>query len=117
LDAVDIIQADVCRVGGITEWVRIANLAAAYHRPIAPHYLAEISVAVLCGVDNGLMLEWVRGGSFSEMGILQESLHLQQGMAFPFNEPGHGIKFDFNKLSFYEVTSEQLQSLNLLSAK
>jgi L-alanine-DL-glutamate epimerase-like enolase superfamily enzyme len=117
LSAMDIVQADVCRVGGITEWIRIANLAAAYHRPIAPHYLAEISVAVLCGIDNGLILEWVRGGSFSEMGVLQNPIRMKRGVAFPFEEPGHGIKFDFNKLSPYEVNSEQLQRLAMRSAK
>jgi L-alanine-DL-glutamate epimerase-like enolase superfamily enzyme len=117
LDAMDIVQADVCRVGGISEWVRIANLAAAYHRPIAPHYLAEISVAALCGIDNGLILEWVRGGSFSEMGVLQEPMRVQQGVAFPFEAPGHGIKFDFDRLSAYEFTSAQLQRLDLRSAK
>lgn len=56
-DVVDIVQADVCRVGGITEWIRVANLSAAYHKPVAPHYMAELSVSVLCGVDNGVILE------------------------------------------------------------
>ena len=115
--AVDVVQADVARVGGITEWLRVAHLAAAYHRPVAPHYLAEISVAVLCAVDNAAVLEWVRGGSFSEMGVLEEPMRLESGTAFPFDRPGHGIRFDFAKLAPYEVTAEQLRRENLASAK
>src|SRR6185295_10692016 len=92
-EAVDIVQADVCRVGGITEWISIAHLSATFHRPVAPHYLAEISASVLCGVENGLMLEWVHGGSFTEMGVLHNRIRLKQGYVVPFDEPGHGIKF------------------------
>ena len=116
-EAVDIVQPDVCRVGGITEWIRIAHLAAAFHRPVAPHYLPEISVSVLCGIDNGLILESVRGGSFSEMGILQNPLRIEHGYALPFDAPGHGIIFDFARLSAFEVSSESLRTQDLTSAK
>jgi L-alanine-DL-glutamate epimerase-like enolase superfamily enzyme len=116
-DAVDIVQADVCRVGGITEWMSIAHLSAAFHRPVAPHYLPEISASVLCGVENGLMLEWVRGGSFTELGVLYNPIRLKQGTVLPFDDPGHGIKFDFDKLSAYEVSSERLRRQDLTSAK
>src|SRR3546814_17547737 len=37
--AVDIVQADVAFVGGITEWLKVANLAGSFGKPIAPHYL------------------------------------------------------------------------------
>ena len=116
-DAVDIVQADICRVGGLTPFVQIAQLAHAFHRKVAPHFLAEISVTGLCGIPNGLILEWVLGGSLSEMGVLEEPLRLENGVAYPFDRPGHGIRFDFARLAPYRSDAEQLRKLDLRSAK
>lgn len=35
--AVEIVQADVTKLSGIDEWLRVASLAAAYHVPVIPH--------------------------------------------------------------------------------
>src|SRR5262249_57272846 len=35
--AVDIVQADIGRVGGVTEWMKISHIAAAFNLPVAPH--------------------------------------------------------------------------------
>ncbi|MGX9182187.1 mandelate racemase/muconate lactonizing enzyme family protein [Mesorhizobium sp. BHbdii] len=116
-NAVDIVQADVCRVGGISEWMKIANLAASFHRTMAPHYVSELSVAVMCAIDNADILECVHGGSFSEMGVLQTELRLENGVAFPFDTPGHGVVFDHEKLEPFAVEPPELQKRNLQSAK
>jgi L-alanine-DL-glutamate epimerase-like enolase superfamily enzyme len=34
---VDIVQPDVTRVGGITEWMKIAHFASAHGLKVAPH--------------------------------------------------------------------------------
>jgi L-alanine-DL-glutamate epimerase-like enolase superfamily enzyme len=116
-DAVDIVQADVCRVGGFSEWLKIAQLASAYHRGMAPHYLAELSLAALCGIDNGIVLECVRGGSFSEMDLLETPLQLRNGVASPYTAPGHGIRFIPERLALFEVAPAKLHERNLESAK
>jgi L-alanine-DL-glutamate epimerase-like enolase superfamily enzyme len=115
--AVDFVQADVARVGGITEWMKIAHLSSAFHRPMAPHYLSEISVGLMCAIDNGAVLECVRGGSFSEMGVLHEPLRIENGIAYPFTSPGHGIRFNHDALAPFEVTQAQLRERSLKSAK
>ena len=116
-NAVDIVQADVGRVGGITEWLKIAHLADAYFRPVAPHYLLELSVSLLCAVPNGLILENVKGGSLTEMGVLQEPIMIKNGVARPPQLPGHGIVFDQAKLAPYRVDGNTLRKLNLQSSK
>jgi L-alanine-DL-glutamate epimerase-like enolase superfamily enzyme len=35
--AVHFVQADAVRLGGITEWWQVADLALAHHLPVAPH--------------------------------------------------------------------------------
>jgi L-alanine-DL-glutamate epimerase-like enolase superfamily enzyme len=37
--AVDVVQADVPRVGGFTEWLKIAKLAESFNLPVAPHFM------------------------------------------------------------------------------
>jgi L-alanine-DL-glutamate epimerase-like enolase superfamily enzyme len=36
---VDVVQADVPRVGGFTEWLKIAKLAESFNLPVAPHFM------------------------------------------------------------------------------
>ncbi|WJH33545.1 mandelate racemase/muconate lactonizing enzyme family protein [Paenibacillus sp. CC-CFT747] len=60
-DAIDIVQADIAFVGGITEWLKIAHLSQTFGKVIAPHYMMELSVHLLCGVPNSYMLENVVG--------------------------------------------------------
>jgi L-alanine-DL-glutamate epimerase-like enolase superfamily enzyme len=115
--AVDVLQPDVARVGGFTGLVRIAALGAAHHLPVAPHYLAELSIAALCGIPNGSVLEWVRGGTLGELGVLETPLRLEDGVAYPFDVPGHGLVLDRDALAPYEVDPERLRALDTRAAK
>ena len=68
--AVDIVQADIIRVGGFTEWLKIATLAESFNLPVAPHFMMDLSIHALCAVPNGLILEDLRGGSLTDLGVL-----------------------------------------------
>jgi L-alanine-DL-glutamate epimerase-like enolase superfamily enzyme len=115
--AVDIVQPDLCRVGGFTGFMRIAQLAAAHHLPVAPHYVAEITLPALCAIPNGLVLEWVRGGTLGELGVLAEPMRLEQGVAHASAAPGHGVVLDRDALAPYEVDVESLRLLDTRAAK
>ncbi|MDD9268216.1 mandelate racemase/muconate lactonizing enzyme family protein [Paenibacillus sp. GCM10023248] len=108
-DAIDIVQADVAFVGGITEWVKIAHLSQAYGKVIAPHYMMELSVHLLCGVTNGYMLENVVGGSFTELGVLETPITVKNGLGVPSDRPGHGIVFDQSALDAYKLDPEAVR--------
>lgn len=60
--AIDIIQPDPCKCGGITETRRIADLALAYDRHFAPHISSTAidsaaCVHLLCAAPNALIYE------------------------------------------------------------
>src|SRR6185369_16194467 len=57
--AVDVVQPDVTRVGGLTEWLKIAALAEAHHRPVAPHLMPEVGVHLACGLNHVTVVEWM----------------------------------------------------------
>lgn len=104
-DAVDFIQADVAFVGGITEWMKIANLAAAFGKRVAPHYMTELSLHLLCGVQNAGMLEVVCGGGLTELGLLEEPIEVRGGVGIPPERPGHGIVFSREALEAHDLAA------------
>lgn len=103
-EAVDIVQADVAFVGGITEWLKVAHLADTFGKPVAPHFLMELSLQLLCGVPNGLMLENVIGGSLTELGLLAEPIRVEGAIGTPPDRPGHGIVLDMDAIRAHRLT-------------
>ncbi|GAA1698065.1 mandelate racemase/muconate lactonizing enzyme family protein [Streptomyces yatensis] len=92
--AVDIVQADVARVGGFTEWLKIAHLASSFNLQMAPHYMSELSVHLLCAIENAYILEDIEGGTLFELGLATEPVQIVDGRATPSGRPGHGVVFD-----------------------
>jgi L-alanine-DL-glutamate epimerase-like enolase superfamily enzyme len=93
--AVDIIQPDVCRVKGITEWIKIAEYAENYGLPIAPHFIMDLHVHLTCAFSNGLTVEhmpWLTH-------LFKIPLAIEDGYALASEREGNGIEFkeDFLK--------------------
>lgn len=109
-DAIDIVQADVAFVGGITEWVKIAHMAEAFGRLVAPHFMMELSLHLLCGVPNSHMLENVVGGTLTELGLLEVPITVENGVGIPSDLPGHGIVFDKEALKSYVLNSSTIRN-------
>ncbi|MEV6899630.1 mandelate racemase/muconate lactonizing enzyme family protein [Amycolatopsis sp. NPDC051372] len=92
--AIDVVQADAIRLGGITEWIKVAHLAEAANTVVAPHFLLELSGSLACAVPNALYVEDVRGGSLTELGALAEPHPVIDGAWQPSDRPGHGLMLD-----------------------
>jgi L-alanine-DL-glutamate epimerase-like enolase superfamily enzyme len=56
--AVDCLQADVSRCGGITEWMRVAAIAASHGLEISGHCAPHLHAAAAAAVPNLRHLEW-----------------------------------------------------------
>lgn len=56
--AVDVLQADVSRCGGVTEWLRVAAVAAAHGVEISGHCAQSLHAHVACAVPNVRHLEY-----------------------------------------------------------
>ncbi|HLH73709.1 MAG TPA: mandelate racemase/muconate lactonizing enzyme family protein [Chloroflexota bacterium] len=57
-EAAQILQPDAVVLGGITEWLKVAHLAAAHDFPIAPHWNANVHAHLVAAVPNGLTVEY-----------------------------------------------------------
>lgn len=101
--AADVLQPDIVRVGGYTEARRIADLASAHGRRVAPHYLPELSTHLVCGLANGWLVEEVLGGSLRELGMSSVGFIADGVATAPAAGVGHGISFDEVALASCEV--------------
>lgn len=52
-------MVDLLRVGGITQWMKMAHMAEAYNLPVVSHLAPEMLVHALAAVPNGLTLEYM----------------------------------------------------------
>jgi L-alanine-DL-glutamate epimerase-like enolase superfamily enzyme len=55
----DIVQPDVGRVGGITEWMKVAHLAHSFNLPVAPHAYQLIHLPMACATPNLRIVEYL----------------------------------------------------------
>jgi len=95
--ALHFVQADVIRCGGITEWLKIAQLAECAGLPMAPHFVAELHVHLLCAIPNAHILEYLPWFD----ALVEEPLQSSHGYFAPSERPGHGIRFNREKLKPY----------------
>ncbi|MDH2905123.1 MAG: mandelate racemase/muconate lactonizing enzyme family protein [Methanomassiliicoccales archaeon] len=99
----DVSQIDVIRAGGVTEWMRLAGLAASMNIQVAPHFCEEIAIHTLCASDSALFLEHLPGSNLRDSGLLKKQFSISRGIAFPPGDPGHGVLFDWEKMEKFRV--------------
>src|SRR5207244_3078467 len=97
--ALDVLQPDVARIGGISNAIAVCHLAAAANLPVAPHVSPELSVTVACAVSNSVFVEYIP----QMEPILKRPIARHTGFAIPFDRPEHGIEFDPEALERYAV--------------
>ncbi|NEU31448.1 mandelate racemase/muconate lactonizing enzyme family protein [bacterium LRH843] len=97
--AADIIQIDIQRVGGITEWIRVANMADAWGLKVTPHLFWEISNQLTCAVPNAVYIEYMDwlDEFFEELPLIKD------GFVYTWNKPGHGLVFREDIIKKYKV--------------
>ncbi len=96
--AADIVMLDVGWCGGLTEARKIAALAEAYQRPVAPHdcngpVVWVASVHLMTHIPNALIMEVVRAYySTWYKDVLTELPPVRDGYIHPLTGPGLGTK-------------------------
>jgi L-alanine-DL-glutamate epimerase-like enolase superfamily enzyme len=57
--SVDIVMIDLVRVGGITQWLKVAGMAEAFNLPVVSHLIPEVHVHLIGAIPNGLTVEYM----------------------------------------------------------
>jgi L-alanine-DL-glutamate epimerase-like enolase superfamily enzyme len=95
--AVDLIQVDVCRVGGITPWLEVAALANAFNIRVCPHCgdLMQVHQHLVKVIPNHWLLEVI---PLWEQGPFVHQIRLEDGKCLTPTEPGAST--DFTRQAF-----------------
>ncbi len=98
--AVDIIQPDLQKTGGLSEGRKIANLAQTYYVPVAPHCVVSpigtMATAHVCAsIPNFLVCEW-HWINFPDLwkNWVKEGEIIQRGYVTVTDKPGIGVEMN-----------------------
>ncbi len=97
--SVDIVMIDLVRVGGITQWLKVAGMAEAFNLPVVSHLIPEVHVHLIGAIPNGLTVEYMPWLTR----LFEEVPRPVKGeLAMP-TAPGLGLKFDQAALQCFGV--------------
>jgi L-alanine-DL-glutamate epimerase-like enolase superfamily enzyme len=97
--SVDIAMIDLLRVGGVTQWMKVAGMAEAFNLPVVSHLIPEIHVHLVAAIPNGLTVEYMPW----TLQLFEETPALEDGMLVVPPRPGLGLAFDRKAIERYEV--------------
>jgi L-alanine-DL-glutamate epimerase-like enolase superfamily enzyme len=97
--SVDIVMIDLVRVGGITQWMKVAGMAEAFDLPVVSHLVPEIHVHLIAAIPNGLTVEYMPW----TIGLFEETPAIEQGQIVVPRKPGLGLAFDQAALKRFQV--------------
>jgi L-alanine-DL-glutamate epimerase-like enolase superfamily enzyme len=97
--SVDIVMIDLLRVGGITQWMKVAGMAEAFNLPVVSHLIPEIHLHLVAAIPHGLTVEYMPW----TLRLFEETPALDHGQLVVPQKPGLGLKFDAATLKRYQV--------------
>ena len=97
--SVDIVMVDICRAGGVTQWMKIAGMAEAFNLPIVSHVMPEILLHLVAACPNGLTVEYMPW----MLALYEETPAIEDGLLMLPDKPGLGLTFDEKAIAAFKV--------------
>jgi L-alanine-DL-glutamate epimerase-like enolase superfamily enzyme len=97
--SIDIVMIDLVRVGGITQWMKVAGMAEAFNVPVVSHLIPEMHVHLIAAIPHGLTVEYMPW----TLRLFEETPAIEDGNIVVPQKPGLGLKFDAATLKKYQV--------------
>ena len=101
--AADILQPDLMRCGGPTEFLRVLTLAERARLPVVSHLFAEISAHLLCTTRRRLLAEHLPSWSSH---LFSVGPVVEHGEIVLNDRPGLGVEFSSDTISRYAIDTE-----------
>jgi L-alanine-DL-glutamate epimerase-like enolase superfamily enzyme len=91
--AVDVMQADATRCGGVTGFMAAAAVAESFGLQISSHCAPSLHSALCCAARNGVHLEWFHDHVRIEQSLFEGAAAVHDGQVFPDrSRPGLGLE-------------------------
>jgi L-alanine-DL-glutamate epimerase-like enolase superfamily enzyme len=100
--AVDVLQPDVPRVGGITPYLRVVTLADHADLQVAPHFVMEIHVHLAAAYPRDSWVEHIEWVS----PLFEERLEISGGRMHVPDRPGLGLTLNEESAAWRLATIE-----------
>lgn len=103
--AADILQPDAGVLGGVGEWMRVAQAAATFDIPVAPHWHADIHVHLVAAVPNALTVEYflLDEDIYNFERLLLDRLQPKDGLIPLRDAPGVGLAVDWAAVERFRI--------------
>ena len=98
--SIDIVMIDLLRVGGITQWRKVAGMAEAFNIPVVSHLIPEIHIQLMAAIPNGLTVEYMPW----TLRLFEETPAIEDGELVVPDKPGLGLKFSQDTIKQYQVS-------------
>ena len=97
--SIDIVMIDLLRVGGITQFKKVAGMAEAFNLPVVSHLVPEIQVHTMTAIPNGLTVEYMPWS----LRLFEETPAIEDGELVVPDKPGLGLVFDQDTIKQFQV--------------
>ena len=104
--AVDVLQADVTRCGGITNMLRVDGLCKARNLPFSAHCAPAVSAHVCCAMETARHIEYFFDHYRIESMLFTGAAKPDGGRLTPDRDrPGHGLAFKHEHAQRFAITN------------
>ena len=106
MQALDIVQPDICVCGGMLEMKKIAAMAEAQYMMVAPHnpmspLATAVNVHFAASTPNFLILEYRAPDSGAHKDVLKQPIMVKDGYVEIPNKPGWGVELNEEAFQHY----------------
>jgi L-alanine-DL-glutamate epimerase-like enolase superfamily enzyme len=102
--AASILQADAAVTGGISEWRRIADMAAGYGVVMCPHWFHDVHAPLLAATPSARYVELFCDDTvFNFRRLIDRQLSFKDGYITLHADPGLGFDFDAAAVEHYAI--------------
>jgi len=99
--SVDYVMIDLIRVGGITQWLKVAGMAEAFNLPVVSHVIPEIHAHLVAAVPNGLTVEYMGW----MLQLFEGTAALENSELVLSDRPGLGLSFREDTINRFKVAA------------
>src|SRR4030081_2193176 len=97
--SIDVVMIDLLRVGGITQWMKVAGMAEAFNMPVVSHLIPEIHIHLMAAIPNGLTVEYMPW----TQRLFDAYPAIEHGQLVVPDKPGLGLEFNRAAIEKYQV--------------